>query len=55
MPPPMSSSHLAGRIQDETDLNRTLKSRLITPLRLYSAGLRECISIAMLIGLSRLS
>jgi hypothetical protein len=55
MPPPMSSSHLAGRIQDKTDLNRTSKSRLITPLRLNSAGLRECISIAMLIGLSRLS
>jgi hypothetical protein len=48
-------SYLAGRIQDDTDLNRTLKSRLITPLRLYSAGLRECIPIAMLIGLSRQS
>jgi ABC-type uncharacterized transport system ATPase component len=52
---PMSSSHLAGRIQDDTDLHRTLKSQLITPLRLYSAGLRQWISIAMLIGLSRQS
>jgi hypothetical protein len=32
--PPMSSSHVAGHIQDDTDLNRILKSRLITPLRL---------------------
>src|ERR1700746_1323805 len=31
--PPISSSRVAGHIQDDTDLNRTLKSRLITPLR----------------------
>jgi hypothetical protein len=46
----MSSSHVAGHIQDDTDLTH-FESRLITPLRLYSTGLRQWISIATLNGL----